>query len=484
MRKHADMVHLVTRQAKERPDALFLECEHGVWTFSAFAQDAELLRQQLAEAGIAPGMPVLLEMEDYAPFFIAMFALWMAGAAAVPLNASLPEGGRQKIRDKIRAPFRIRCSTAPDAGRLAFGIERVNPVSDSPALADDICMVLFTSGSTGIPKGVLCSVDMLFGNARAMADMVGITPADKLFINTPAYYTSAICHLLTALAGGGALAAMKGFFFGEDLLDQMARRGCTGFGGAPTHIGRIVDALDDAAPRPALRFLVSSGDHLPVATIEKVRALCPGAALFTVYGLTEVGGRLCVLDPALLPGKAGSAGKPIGGMAVRILRDDLAPAGPMESGEISVSGPMLMPGYFEAPELNARLMGEHGFRTGDYGHFDAEGFLYVEGRADDIFKSGGEKVSTILIERALLAVEAIADAAAIAVDDPFMGKAPVAFVVPHDPVAFDRLKLLEGLKGALPANHIPKKITVLERIPRTGSGKVVRNELRTLSNRS
>jgi acyl-coenzyme A synthetase/AMP-(fatty) acid ligase len=281
------------------------------------------------------------------------------------------------------------------------------------------------------------------------------------------------------LAHGGGVAGQLGFYFGEGLLDELHELGCTGFGGAPAHLVRVVEPLE--APREhSLRFWVSSGDHLPLHVIEKARRVLPGIRIFNMYGLTEVSGRLCVLLPGELDERQGSVGRPIGTMRVtsRDTHGAEVPAG--ETGELYVSGPLLTQGYLDEPEINARTLTEHGMRTGDFGRVDADGYVWVAGRKDDIIKRGGEKVSVVHVQEALLALGRFHDVAVIATPDEILGHVPVAFVVPREPEGFRGSRVLRELRDALPSTSLPSRIVAVERIPRTGSGKAIRAELRRL----
>ena len=189
------------------------------------------------------------------------------------------------------------------------------------------------------------------------------------------------------------------------------------------------------------RFWVSSGDHLPLPVIEKFRRVLPGIGLFNMYGLTEVSGRLCVLPPAELDARVGSVGRPIGDMRVVGRRGDGAEAAPGETGELYVTGSLLMQGYLDEPEITARTLTPHGLKTGDFGTVDESGYVWIDGRKDDIIKRGGEKVSIIHVQEALQDLGRFADVAVLAAPDDILGHVPVAFVVP------ERARGLQGVAG-------------------------------------
>jgi acyl-CoA synthetase (AMP-forming)/AMP-acid ligase II len=524
---------------RTQPDRPLLVASGGTYSYDGFARRAVTLAGDLVAGGLARGASVALLLDRYDDFFVAMFAVWMAGGVAVPLNMTLPasdlEGLIAKARprvvlgqqgaerptfaaasalDKLRY-LTISAAALPQARREALD-------ALAPVAADELAMVMFTSGTTGRPKGVCQRLQAISTNAGLIADLLELTSDDRIFINTPPYFTSGIAHFLALMAHGGSTVGRPGFFFGGGLLDEVAAAGCTGFGGAPAHLVRVVEPLSDvnlhdaqmadvspadarstvvqsadaqwadthsadAPPTDAvsrdtlaaggLRFWVSSGDHLPLDVIDRCRRVLPNVRLFNMYGLTEVSGRLCVLPPEELDRRRGSVGRPIGEMVITVRGPDgtLVPDG--EVGELYVDGPLIMQGYLDDPDVTAAALTPHGFRSGDFGHSDADGFVWVAGRRDDIIKRGGEKVSLVHIQEALRSLGLFADVAVIAADDELLGRVPVAFVVPSDPTGFERAATMRSLRRSLPAASLPSRIVALAEIPRTGSGKAIRREL-------
>jgi long-chain acyl-CoA synthetase len=509
-----DAVARLRLLADEQPQALLLRTRERSYTYAAVLRRAAAVAAALQAVGGGRGRRVALYLEEYDQFFVCMLGAWLAGAVIVPLNTSLPAADARWLIDKaapdvLVLPAAGKCpadgprrlvvtadaeglvsglmdaAEAADAGGVAgpagppAAAAEVDPGAFEPVHQDEPAMIMFTSGTTGLPKGVCQTLRAVSSNAGHVALTLGLQADDRIFINTPPYFTSGICHFLTLLANGGGVAGQLGFFFGAGLLDEMQAQGCTGFGGAPAHLVRVVEPLDE--PREhALRFWVSSGDHLPLPVITKFRRVLPGVGLFNMYGLTEVSGRLCILPPAALDVRLGSVGRPIGDMRVAARRDDGAEAAAGETGELFVTGSLLMQGYLDEPETTARTLTAHGLRTGDFGRVDAEGFVWIEGRKDDIIKRGGEKVSIIHVQQALQGLGRFADVAVLAAPDDILGHVPVAFVVPHDAEGFKASRLLRELRGVLPSASLPSRVLAVDVIPRTGSGKAIRAELQAL----
>lgn len=469
-------------------DRALLKTADRDYSYRQFALRAQRIAREMLAHGFQRGDRVCLLLDAYDDCFAAMFGIWLVGGVVVPLNTTLPDKSVASLIAQSGAGLLITSNeTSLDTGltrvlKVPSELDR-EPDESLPAIhgPDEIAMIMFTSGTTGTPKGVCQTMSAITTNATTVSAYKGITQEDRIFINTPPFFTSAICHFLTLLSVRGSMFATQGFYFGATLLEEMQREGCTGFGGAPAHLVRVVEPLDSPQHVSGLRFWVSSGDHLPVHVIEKARVLLPDVTLFNMYGLTEVSGRLCIQPPDTLANKAGSVGKPIDGMHIT-MRDSESlaelPAG--EVGEVFVDGPCLMKGYLDMPEINARSLTEFGFSTGDFGYKDQDGFLFLEGRKDDIFKLGGEKVSALRIQQALMGLEWFEEAVVIAAEDRIMGKAPVAFVVVKPGATYKRVQVSKTLRRELPATWMPREIIPVESIPRTGSGKPMRQKLRSM----
>ena len=486
--------------AHATPQAVLLTTHGREYTYADVAERAAAVAAALRAAGVGRGRRVALFLEEYDEFFVGMLGAWLAGAVVVPLNTSLPPADVGWLLVKAapdalvaadeeacpcEGPRRLVVTRGDDsrvAGLRAAGApaSAAAPAAEPDSLGpDDLAMIMFTSGTTGLPKGVCQTLRGISSNAGHVAATLGLGGDDRIFINTPPYFTSGICHFLTLLAGGGGVAGQLGFFFGAGLLDELAAQGCTGFGGAPAHLVRVVEPLEEPRAHD-LRFWVSSGDHLPLPVIEKLRRVLPGVRLFNMYGLTEVSGRLCILPPEELDEREGSVGRPIGDMRVTARRGDGTRAAPGETGELFVTGSLLMLGYLDEPEITARTLTGHGLRTGDFGRVDASGAVWIAGRKDDIIKRGGEKVSIVHVQQALQGLGRFADVAVVAAPDDILGHVPVAFVVPHDRDGFKASRLLRELRGLLPSTSLPSRVIAVEAIPRTGSGKAIRAELQAL----
>ncbi len=465
-------------QAHLTPEKLLLDAPEGVFSYSRFYYQAASLADQIRRSGVVRGASVGILARDHGSSFAALFGCWMAGNVAVPINLSLSNEQQEHLL--AQADVKLLLMQGGE-GMVGMGIPTLRyiemaarraPQDLSPISADATAMILFTSGSTGVSKGVRLTLAGISGNALETAKALGFSQDEKIFVNTPPYYTSTLSHFLTLLSVQGSVVARNGFYFGKNMVDLMEKSGCSAFGGAPTHLIRLVETVSAEEFPSQIRFWMSSGDHLPIDTIDEAAEKFPHLGICTAYGLTEVGGRLCLLPPNHKKDKRGSVGKPLPGMKVCVKTSEGTIANPGEMGEIHVRGSMLMQGYLG-------LSSTEEFPTGDFGYLDGEGYLWLKGRKDDIFKSGAEKVSTIQVHEAILKTGMCLDAAVLAVADVFLGKVPHAYVVPNG--RYNEASFLKQLRAVLPPPMVPKRIHAVHSIPRTGSGKVQRTGLRDVA---
>lgn len=461
------------------PSKLLLVNERVRLTTGEFWERAAAVAARLRDSGVRTGDRVAVLSARHDESFLSVFGSWIVGATPVLVNTSQPEATQRECLSVVEPRLVVQGEGALDDAR-AVAFDTLG--GDGAAFDENFGgreILVFTSGSTGAPKAVRLPLEQVSENSALTAERLGLGPDDVVLVNTPPYYISGLVHFLTTLAAGGTLVSVKGFLFGSGMIDWMREHRVTCFGGAPTHLARLAETTDGATV-PALRMFVSSGDHLPASVAARVRERFPRADLWVLYGITEVSGRLCFLSPEDAVRKPGSVGKPLGQMSIRVLREDGDEASPGELGEVFVRGPLLMKEYFRREEATAAALTPNGYRTGDFGYLDNDGFLFLRGRRDGVFKSGAEKISTLLVQESIATIEGVVDSAVLVVDDPFLGKVPMAFLVLADPTESGLDRVRASWREKLPATHWPKRWRVVAAIPRTGSGKAERAVLHAL----
>ncbi len=468
-----------------RGDAIAMDCGDGPLSRRDMLTQIARRQAQFTESGVADGTRVVISTSRGASFWIDMIALWALGAIAVPLNPDVSNAHAEAIFAAAR-PTHVNQSFAP----MPQAFADLAPISDLPALSadepsqlpafaavapNDLAGLFFTSGTTGLPKGVMIRHEMLIANMMATQSRIKLKATDRLFIAIPFRFISSISHILVAIVAGATFVGTEDRLAPADLVDRLDAHDVTAFGGAPVQLRFLSDALPTRLK--SLRWMMSSGDHLSPEIIAKIRDIRPEMEIHTVYGLTEVAGRFCSLPAELIDVVPGSVGVPIAGMRVHVLDEDGTPCPPGEVGEVFANGLCCFEGYIGNAEATAKALTPYGFRTGDLGYMDDSGYLYLSGRSDSVFKRAGLKVSCLPIQDALMKLGQFEDVAVMPKDNDLAGAVPVAYYVLKDGVVFNRGEVLKALRQALPPNHLPAEFLALPTIPRTGSGKIQRQDL-------
>ncbi len=437
----------------------------------------------LAASGVRQGTRVVLPA-GVGPeaFWLDLLALWRLGAVGVPLDLG---AGDAEIRSWLEiiggdamcigAPERLARYDLPEIPSFTSRIENATAALPPASVdANAAAVILFTSGTTGTRKGVELSRRVVLGNARATLSRLDIRTTDRLLIAVPFTFVSALSHFLVGLLGGAALIPEERRMLAADLVEAAQRGGATCFGGGPLQVKWLAEAASTVDL--ALRWIMSSGDRLPASVIARVKAAMPQTRIYVVYGLTELGGRFCILPPEDCSPHEEVVGRPIPGLAATVRRSDGSVAPQGEEGEVYASGDWLMTGYLGRADVTAERLTERGFRTGDLGWLDARGHLRLSGRADDVFKVGGRKVSAIEVQNALEALNIFDDVVVVPVEHAGVSLMPYAFYVA--PAPLDTGMILQRLRPVLPPRALPAQFIRVDHIPRTGSGKIERDKLR------
>lgn len=477
-------VHFLLHHAKEHPASVAIIFGETTFSYEQFLNETLARGHHFQSRGVKPGSKVILYSDNDFIVFSSLFALWHLGAIAVPMNPTLTQDILLRMEEIISPDIGFTTLDCVMEWPHPFPFHRFGETAEAPNLVsreyhegceeNALGIILFTSGTSGVPKAVPITHKALAHNAVETAKCLNLTSSDRLLINTPSYTTSSIIHLLTLFSVGGSLTVDRGFLFGEVLAERLEVFQCTGFGGVPVHFSRLV-TYGKTHPRPGrLRFLMNSGEHIPVTTLTQLQTIWPDVEIFCVYGLTEVAGRLCVLPSECLPEKTGSVGRPIDGMSVSIRDEEGAILPSNQIGQVYVKGVCLMPGYYNGEGENQRVLTDAGFATGDYGYLDDDKFLFLKGRKDDMFKVGGEKVSRYLIEEYILEYDEFKEFSVVIIFDPNMGNVPCLHYVLRAGSIFDQTALLKFLRKRLPRTHLPVYFKKVKVISRTSSGKVAR----------
>lgn len=451
-------------------------------------------REHLKQVGVSPGDKVIVTTGRGHVFWIELLALWTIGAVAVPIE---PDPGPIRLAAVIeKAAPKWQLGTLADLNDSRLCLIR-HPLDSSRVtdpegaltgiddiLPDDLAVILFTSGSTGEPKGVALSHRAVLGNARATRDKIGLRSSDLLGAAIPFRFVSALSHFLVSMLSGASYAGTDARLPPAEFVQYLLSVGCTAYGGSPLQARWIADWLDQPSAYPAacrLRWIMCSGDYFQESIGRRLMRHIPDCTLIIAYGLTESAGRMCcrVITSAEDLGAGGTVGSPIDGLALNVFDDDMTQCPPGKAGKIFVKGAYLFGGYVGSQSTSSRPSGEAWFETGDYGHSAPNGDIVLQGRSDDVFKVAGVKVSGVVIAEALLSSGKYADVAIVPRRYPRVGSVPHVYYVPATAHPFSLQKTMRYLRGRLPPSHLPWGFSELSEIPRTGSGKIDRRALRS-----
>lgn len=343
---------------------------------------------------------------------------------------------------------------------------------------EDVYCLLYTSGTTGAPKGVMIPHRMVAWNGYNTVCSWQLRPDDVAPIFTPLYHAGGLMAFLVPIFTIGGCVVLHRAFDAAEIWRTIERERCTVVLGVPTIWKLLLEAPEFAeVDLSAVRWLISGGAPLPAWIAEAYQTR--GIVFKQGFGMTEVGVNCFAMTTEDSVRKRGSIGKPLMHTEVRLVGADGAEVAPGEVGELWFRGPHVALGYWGRPQATAESLVEGGwFRSGDLGRRDAEGFFYVAGRAKEMFISGGVNVYPLEIEALLVQHPAVRDAAVVGIEDPTWGEVGVAFVVEVEPGGAPAAALLEFLAERLARFKIPKEFVVVAELPRTAYGKVVKGELR------
>ena len=525
--EHATVLEVFEASLAAAPDAVAIRYFDGVLTFADLDAASDALAVGLAEAGFAPGDRMGLYVQNDPAFVIGLLGAWKAGGAAVAINPMnkareltylLTDSGATALlcleelytsvaRDVLpgtQVRTVVTCSAldrqSRDDPRVLGDVKRDRPegtldleelvathAGREPAPAsltgDDVAILTYTSGTTGVPKGAMNTHANMVFNACAYRDWMRLTPDDSVLGVAPLFHiTGLVGHVAVALLVPCPLV-LAHRFHPEVVLEAIREHRPTFTVGSITvfialsgvpGVGR-----EDFA---SLRTIYSGGAPIAPAVTDSFEEKT-GRYIHNIYGLTETNspshavplGRRAPVDPN---SGALSVGVPVYNTVVRILGEDGAELPPGEVGEIATSGPQVVPGYWGKPEATAESLPGGELRTGDVGFMDEQGWFYLVDRKKDMINAAGYKVWPREVEDVLYGHPAVREAAVVGVPDEYRGESVKAFVslkpgssvTPEEVIAFARERMA--------AYKYPRTVEVVEELPKTTTGKILRRELR------
>jgi acyl-CoA synthetase (AMP-forming)/AMP-acid ligase II len=493
-------ISLILQMAADtEPERIGLVCEGRRWSYAALLRAAKGAALNISRSTCSH---VALLDESSEAAAIALFGAAIAGVPYVPLNYRLPNADLAALLGRIAPAYiigdadRIR-QLSPEGGRVvrtraAFVAEAEkmgDTASDTDEPPEGIAVQLFTSGTTAAPKAALLRHANLLSYILGTIEFGSASPDDAALVSVPPYHIAGIAALLSSIYAMRRIVLLPAFD-PDDWLALAASERVTYAFLVPTMLSRVIGQMDAGATADlsALRAVTYGGGRMPVELIHRAMELFPSTGFTNAYGLTETSSTIALLGPEehraahassdlAVRARLGSVGRPLPTVQIEIRDEEGKPLPVGERGEIYVRGDQVSGEYRERSALDAQGW----FPTRDAGWIDADGYLFLAGRADDVIVRGGENISPGEIEDVLLSHPVIADAAAVAVPSTEWGEAVGIAVVAkpnHTPPSEEELRTL--IRNRLRSSRVPERIAILDALPYNEMGKLLRREVRKL----
>jgi acyl-CoA synthetase (AMP-forming)/AMP-acid ligase II len=520
--KEPVFVHDFLEAAQERfPDKDFLICGSDHYTYRETYRQSRLLGGQLMNLGLCRGDRAAILLDNSAQSAIALYGILQAGGVYVMINSTVKgpklrfllenSGARilithlnkansiQNAVRQMKSPPHVIWITA--GRKIPQPLADLAPASswdallaqDPPAAGPgprlnptDLAALIYTSGSTGLPKGVMQPHDKMVGVAKTIIAYLKNTENDVILNVLSLAFGYGMYQVLMAPMYGGTVVLENSLIYLHEILQKIPAYKVTGLPIVPTVLAMLFKIQDlSQYDFSSLRYVTNAGAALPVAYTRKFRALWPHIDLYLMYGLTECV-RTCYLRPEYVDQRPDSVGFEIPGCRVFILKDDGSPAGPDEVGHLVIEGDNVMPGYWNDPQLTAKVFrpgprpGQFRLHTGDLFRRDSDGFLYFVSRKEEMIKCRGERVSALEVENILLGMEGIEEAAVIGIPDEIFGQAVKCFLVKKPSADLTEKEVLRFCSENMENYMMPKYVVFLDEIPKTPNGKVDKKQLQEM----
>lgn len=511
------VVDFLEQRAEHHPHKVAMVHHGHQFTYDSLNTEANRIAGWLRQTGLQPGDRIVSCAENSARLIIALFGALKAGTIFVPIH---PETSSQKLQYVVQDCSPKIVITDPEQVNVLEVLQRgfsgmvlltssgsatgnvpsanlltwdavTSPPDQSPNLRvapDDLAIIIYTSGSTKDPKGVMEPHRQVVFATTAINSVIGNCSDDVILCGLPLSFDYGLYQVFLAFQVGATLVLERDFAFPLSIPQLLKEHRVTGFPGVPALFAMLLRSrLLERVELPNLRYLSSTGDILPAAHIRQLQRFLPNTTIFPMYGLTECK-RVSIVPKGCLAGRESSVGLPLPGTSVLVVDENGHPCPPDVMGELTVRGPHVMAGYWNDPQETARRFrrdaqtGELMLLTGDLFRMAEDGFLYFEGRTETFIKSRGQKVSPAEVESALCEIPGVVEAAAVGVPDLVLGEVVCAFVSVSKPGVIVEPDIVEHCRRTLPPAARPGHIVILESpLPKTINGKIDRPKLRVIA---
>jgi len=435
---------------------------------------------------------ILILSENNLFFIIAYLAIIKSGNICIPLDPGTETSNFKYIAEltepvlifltkeiEKRLPVEKYRLSFPDSNEINAG-EPKGIITRKDFNQERCAEIIFTSGSSGKPKGVMISHRNLVANTESIIKYLKLRNDDRMLVVLPFYYCYGLSLLHTHLRVGGSIVLNNSFIFLGSVFRSLTDHKCTGFAGVPTHFQILIRKSDSfrTTEFPSLRYATQAGGKLASVFIDEFRESKPSISFWVMYGQTEATARLSYLDPEKWEEKRGSIGKAIPDVELRVVNSEGKDVLPGEQGEVIARGQNIMMGYFADAEGSDQSIKDGWLYTGDLGTTDEDGYIFLSARAKEIIKVGGKRISPKEIEGVILQIPEVIDCTVEGIEDEIQGEAIKATVVIRDLVDREESEALikEHCARNLALHKIPRFYEIKEKITITATGKKIKGK--------
>jgi fatty-acyl-CoA synthase len=481
--------------ARRTPERCALKYRGEDISYASFGERLRKVGGWLASRGVGPGDVVAVLMKNSAAFLELVFATSHIGAVFLPINFRLSRdevgyivgnsAARILIADEEFAGITAGAApvvlldeaTQAGAGRLAPDI---TPAAMHPRQPRDLMRLMYTSGTTDRPKGVMLTYENIYWKSADQTVALGLSADTRLLVVGPLYHVGALDLPGIAVLWHGGLMSIHRNFEPEQVLAAIEAECLNAAWLAPVMTTALLTCpTRDRFDVSSLRWAIGGGEKTPEVRIRSFSEFFRNARYIDAYGLTETCGGDTFMDAGREIEKIGSTGRAIAHVEIEIRDDRGDPVPPGQNGEICLRGPKITQGYWNDPEKTASAFFGDWFRSGDVGYLDEDGFLYLTDRKKDIIISGGENIASSEVERVVYELPQVREVAVVGMPDPRWGEMPVAVVVLADGATLQLSDLTDHCRSQLASFKVPRKLIIRDSLPRNPSGKVLKRVLRT-----
>ena len=502
---------------RKHPAKIAAIYEGREYSYADLKENAENLALHLTSIGIKKGERIAIFMNNSWQCIVSIYGISLAGGVFLVVNpqtkanklqyiledcsarviiaeASLTHAFSQALKSSADITEIILSGSKQPNTDIEFGfvvweqiVEKKESNCNLPnIIPNDLAALIYTSGSTGFPKGVMMTHQSMVFTTWSLIEYLRLAEEERIMIVLPLAFDYGLYQLLMAITIGGTLIIEHSFNFPPTIFRKIEELRPTVFPGVPSIYAMMIAAFKKTGITfNSVKKITNTAANLPDEFVSDLKNIFPNALIFKMYGLTECK-RVCYLEPELIDIKPNSVGKPIPGTEVFLLSPEGKPVSPGETGTLYVRGPHVMAGYWNKEELTKEMLkpglipGERILCAHDLFKMDEEGYLYFQGRNDDIIKTRGEKVSPVEIENTIHKFNGVKEAAVIGMPDEILGESIVAFISTHDHFQIGEKEIKQDCKSLLEPFMVPQKVIFVSEMPKSSNGKIDKSELKKL----